>query len=80
VDVVAGGEVDVRIRDNTAVQGDLSWKQPMQSTTAGPVTVERTSWEDAKAREQAGEDAFGWDAYRQECIRVNMRHWTELVM
>jgi hypothetical protein len=44
----------------------------MQSTTAGPVTVERTSWDDAKAREQAGEDAFGWDAYRQECVRVNI--------
>ena len=42
----------------------------MQSRTVGNVTVERTSWEDGKAREQAGEALFGWDTYLKQFVRM----------
>ena len=42
----------------------------MRSTSAGPVTVDCTSWDDAKAREQAGEAAFKYVARKGECVRV----------
>ena len=38
-----------------------------QCSVSGPVTVERAAWRDV-----APEEGFGWDAYRQQCVRVTV--------
>ena len=41
-----------------------------QYSVSGPVTVERAAWRDVAP------EGFGWDAYRQQCVRVNAKHKT----